>query len=217
MFYISYIFCFSDENITVYALKILSYDQLQELTKSWKIGDKAVFSYHFQKWREEINSPFYSDKRSQNFHSALSNNNFLSREESPSSSTLHLSESSDTDDKLNINVMDIFKESRKCRGILDSYKKIKYLKDEQRNVLINEVAQYFENNECHMSLQTSYKLERQMLTNFSSEKLEYYRCQRRGKIYLKFHNLKKSSKNLARSEEKSLKPKLNNLGKFKII
>lgn len=45
-----------------------------------------------------------------------------------------------------------------------------------------------------MSIQTSYMIEKQILETFPSEKIEFYRTDRRGKVYAKFYNMKSSKK-----------------------
>ncbi|XP_037931097.1 uncharacterized protein LOC119665909 [Teleopsis dalmanni] len=51
-----------------------------------------------------------------------------------------------------------------------------------------------------MTLKISYKLEQQILLMFPTEKLEYYRCDRRGKIYSRFCYLRQSLKNIEKKQ-----------------
>ncbi|XP_067638070.1 uncharacterized protein [Eurosta solidaginis] len=48
--------------------------------------------------------------------------------------------------------------------------------------------------DIHMSLQSSYCLEGEILEIFPNEKLSFYRTEKRGKLYTKFCNMKKSIK-----------------------
>ncbi|XP_037937331.1 uncharacterized protein LOC119670946 [Teleopsis dalmanni] len=71
---------------------------------------------------------------------------------------------------------------------------IKKLKDS------HNFTNYFFNTSRAMTLKISYKLEQQILLMFPTEKLEYYRCDRRGKIYSRFCYLRQSLKNIEKKQ-----------------
>lgn len=188
---------FAGENITLDVLKILNYNQLNELTHSWKIGDKVVFEYNFEKWRQdEIRFPIYATNnitKSSMLHSprTISTNSTCS---SGSRSPQLLTNTPDSDEASKFNVLQILTYNRIGSRIIESYKKNKMLTDDQRTMVISIISKYFESNDFPMSLQTSYKLEKEILVLFPSEKIEFYRTERRGKIYSKYYNIKKSTK-----------------------
>ncbi|XP_061395976.1 uncharacterized protein LOC133331608 [Musca vetustissima] len=64
----------------------------------------------------------------------------------------------------------------------------------QRSELIRVICDFFEEHEYNLSLQISYKLEREIFQMFPSEKLQYYRTEKRGKIYVRFVNMKRMRK-----------------------
>lgn len=195
---ISNSFLFTGENINISVLKILNSEQLQELTRNWKIGDKAIFTHHFENWRKKINSPLSAEK-CKSWNRCDENTTPLSSQgTSPSHSTFA---SSDTDDSLNVDVLQILNATSLGCKVVNAFKKNNYLTEEHRNVIIRNIVQHFEKHEIHMSLQTCYKLEQQILHLFLSEKLEFYRTERRGRIYMKYHNMKKSSKHIFDDEE----------------
>ncbi|XP_017027814.1 uncharacterized protein [Drosophila kikkawai] len=64
----------------------------------------------------------------------------------------------------------------------------------QRLLLIQLVCSYYEDNQLHLTLQRSHLLEREILQLFPCEELHYYRTERRGKIYVRFTNMKRSKR-----------------------
>ncbi|KAH8234209.1 hypothetical protein KR038_003654 [Drosophila bunnanda] len=64
----------------------------------------------------------------------------------------------------------------------------------QRLLLIQLVCSYYEDNQLHLTLQRSHLLEREILQLFPREELHYYRTERRGKIYVRFTNMKRSKR-----------------------
>ncbi|XP_020799260.1 LOW QUALITY PROTEIN: uncharacterized protein LOC110177080 [Drosophila serrata] len=64
----------------------------------------------------------------------------------------------------------------------------------QRLLLIQLVCSFYEDNHLHLTLQRSHLLEREILQLFPCEELHYYRTERRGKIYVRFTNMKRSKR-----------------------
>ncbi|XP_017120439.1 uncharacterized protein LOC108141520 [Drosophila elegans] len=64
----------------------------------------------------------------------------------------------------------------------------------QRLLLIQLVCSYYEDNQLHLTLQRSHLLEQEILQLFPQERLNYYRTERRGKIYVRFTNMKRSKR-----------------------
>ncbi|KAI8115812.1 hypothetical protein FF38_08355 [Lucilia cuprina] len=177
-----------DEKVSLDVLKILNFDQLQELTNSFKIGEKVLFCYHFQKWREQMDRLV----RSENVFNKLRT---ISSSISPHIRSCESNcNSSYVEDC--INAFEILKSNKIGCRIMDSYKITKTLTEDQRSLLINIIARHFNENNQHMSLQISYKLEEQILSIFPTEKNEFYRTERQGKIYAKYCNLKKSTSHI---------------------
>ncbi|KAI8120470.1 hypothetical protein CVS40_8289, partial [Lucilia cuprina] len=171
---------FQEQNITNHALSIMSVNDLFEITQQMKIGDKIIFKYNLQKWRAENNIPIMNQQ-------TLSD----SQESKTVSSPFSLSQSSCSEFEFQnskIIVLDILKQHTSGCNILEYYEKIHLITEEQRSCLINIIVEHFESKNLQMSLQTSYEIERQILQIFQSEKLEYYRTERRGKIYVNSRN-----------------------------
>ncbi|XP_061395806.1 uncharacterized protein LOC133331431 [Musca vetustissima] len=207
-----------NENMTVDVLKILNTEELKELTQSWKMGDRVLFNYHFEKWREEINLPINVRKTTNSplpeqltssmishenpdfltIHMPSSLNNLTPHSTgsaSPSNRSLHSVDiSPELMDKQKITVAEILSSHRNGHRIMEAYKKNKRLNEEQRNLIITMIGSYFDQRSYHMSLQTSYRLEKEILAMFPTEKVEFYRTERRGRIYTKYQNIKKSTR-----------------------
>ncbi|XP_037947636.1 uncharacterized protein LOC119679384 [Teleopsis dalmanni] len=90
-----------------------------------------------------------------------------------------------------MSVMNILKSSG-CKGldVFASYEKNRILTEQDRTTIVNLIAEYFIENNLHISLKTSYALERQILNLFPTEKLRNYRTSRRGRIYVRYYNSK---------------------------
>ncbi|XP_037715467.1 uncharacterized protein LOC119550679 [Drosophila subpulchrella] len=64
----------------------------------------------------------------------------------------------------------------------------------QRLLLIQLVCSFYEENQLHLTLQRSHLLENEILELFPQEQLHFYRTERRGKIYVRFTNMKRSKR-----------------------
>ncbi|XP_075150136.1 uncharacterized protein LOC142224251 [Haematobia irritans] len=170
----------------------MNFQQLEELTMPWSLGDKFKFTIHFQRWRDEIKLPIS--------RGYFSTNTRESPSLSPSSAKITYSqstlESSDTEDIRNIRLTDILKDHNKGRLLIEASSNKAMLTDDERQTLIHLIVQYFQKKDLQMSLTTSYQLENQILEMYPKEKLTYYRTERRGKIYAKFHNSKRLSRSI---------------------
>ncbi|XP_023297680.2 uncharacterized protein LOC111680278 isoform X1 [Lucilia cuprina] len=169
---------FQEQNITIKTLSLMTSNDLTEITKHMKIGDKILFKHKLDKWRKDRNLPALvqpstgevQDTQFQYFGTEVENPK--------------------------VNVLDILKLHKSGCKILKFYEKSQKISEEHRSCIMNIIVQHFESKDLHMSLQTSYQLENQILQIFPTEKLEYYRTERRGKIYSKFYNKKKLLKSL---------------------
>ncbi|XP_073845441.1 uncharacterized protein isoform X2 [Musca autumnalis] len=75
--------------------------------------------------------------------------------------------------------------------IVKYYEEHKAFTATQRSELIRVICDFFEEHNYNLSLQVSYKLEREILQMFPNEEMHYYRTDRRGKIYVRFINKKR--------------------------
>ncbi|XP_075170504.1 uncharacterized protein LOC142242899 [Haematobia irritans] len=182
---------FKDENITINLLKRIKTDDLILITNKLKIGDALTFKYCLEEWRSENKLPSMDQN-----NKVLTINEVSSPKTSLSLNEVDISVS-------NIKTMDILKNHHNGQKILQNYQNTRTLTDEHRSVEINTIVQHFDFNNLPLSLQTSHRLENEILEIFPTEKLEFYRTERRGKIYTKFHNIRKQLKSL--SETKSMK------------
>uniref|UniRef100_A0A1B0C5D9 SAM domain-containing protein n=1 Tax=Glossina palpalis gambiensis TaxID=67801 RepID=A0A1B0C5D9_9MUSC len=97
-------------------------------------------------------------------------------------------------------------------SIIKYYQQYKKFTTAHRTQLVHTIVDFFDIHDFHLSLNTSHNLENQILNMFPTEKLEYYRTEKRGKIYVKFCNMKryKRDRNVtkSKSEEPQLLPKI---------
>lgn len=79
---------------------------------------------------------------------------------------------SSTSDETNmITLSTILNETPKGIMLVEYYKKYAKFEDEQRSLLINTCAHFFEENSIKMSMAESYRLEKEILERFPTEKL----------------------------------------------
>lgn len=192
------------ERITIEVLKILKYEHVKELIQNLKMGDRAIFEYHFENWRNELEIPLnisgiFRNIRSYSPDSSIKRSSCRS---SPRPYPIRDNFSPEPADNKYITLAEILRENRKASIIAEFYDSNNKLDDEHRNLLISSIANHFESNNTHKSLQTSYRLEKEILEMFPNEKLDFYRTEKRGKIYAKFCNLKQSLKTFVKKSKK---------------
>ncbi|XP_046806128.1 uncharacterized protein LOC124419713 [Lucilia cuprina] len=168
---------FEDERVTFGVLKIMRSGDLNDVTQKMKIGDRLIFKYNFEHWKFE--NGFTSPA-----HKYLKHH----REYTSSLSCLS-SQSSDEMDSLPT-VLEILKQHQVGINIMEQYEKIQLLNEQHRIMIMNIIVEHFFSKNIIMTLQISYRLKNEILKLFPNEKLEYYRSERRGRLYVKYHNNK---------------------------
>ncbi|XP_075157406.1 uncharacterized protein LOC142230653 [Haematobia irritans] len=177
-----------DENITIDVLQIINRKHLEELTRRFKLGDKIVFEFNINKWREETGKPIHDE-----YYLDVANISTSSRKSSCSSITFSQEPLTERfDSNTGVKLSTILNHNKTGKRILETYKKYEHINEDQRNLIITTIASYFHANELHMSLQESYNLEKQIIEMFPNEKLHSYRTDRRGKLYVKYNNMKRN-------------------------
>lgn len=97
-----------------------------------------------------------------------------------------------TPDRSPVNLLQILQLSgARALSIVKFYKDKKHLTNIHRSQLIQIIVEFFDQNDYHLSLNASHNLEWEILKMFPTEKLEYYRTEKRGKIYVKYSNMKR--------------------------
>lgn len=188
------LFIISDLKINIDVLSVMSKEDFDELTNKMAFGEKVLFKYHYEKWRSDSNLPALPQKFSSN-----SQNSLMSH--SPSSSTSSLNDEDTSNPK--INVMLILQQHKMGSRILETYETTNKITSEHRSLLIKIIVEYFNSNDINMRTQDSYNIEKQILKIFPTEKIDFYRTGRRGKIYNRYINNKKVLKSFRQTTEKS--------------
>lgn len=85
----------------------------------------------------------------------------------------------------------ILEETSGGQMIMNYYEKHKILREEHRTALINVIGRYIDANGGGLTLSESGQLEAQIVDLFPTEKAEFYRTNRRGRIYNKVANMKR--------------------------
>lgn len=181
----TYIFCihlsicfntnilFSGENVVIKILKIIKRHHIERLLKSFDLGTQILFENNLENWRNSLNLPLETPNTFT--LSAPSSPSALSTESVPStsgSSRFSPYKRSSTPDEISmITLSTILNETPKGNMLVEYYKKNEKFEDEQRLLLINTCAHFFEENNIKMSMATSYRLEKEILERFPTEKL----------------------------------------------
>ncbi|XP_065366938.1 uncharacterized protein LOC135959794 [Calliphora vicina] len=108
------------------------------------------------------------------------------------------------------NLRSILEETRGGQIIMNYYAKHKILREEHRTALINVIARYIDANGGILSMSESSQLELQIVELFPTEKGEYYRTNRRGRIYNKVVNLKRVYKKFNMAPDEISPPSIEN-------
>lgn len=197
-----------EEKVDVSVLKIIKQHQISKLLQQFKIGDQILFEHHLEIWRNEQGVPL-------NFSSDLLHYCFQDQPDSPAGSSVsHVKSvskstcsspvnsrdfsSPEPADTISVTLSDILNESHKGTLISEFYSRNLKLDEEQRSFLIDAIANFFERKNLHMTLATSYRLEKEIVDRFPNEKVEFYRSGKRGKIYVKFCNMKSRLRTLTK-------------------
>ncbi|XP_031330893.1 uncharacterized protein LOC116161620 [Photinus pyralis] len=186
---------FVQQKVFVDVLKVIKSHHLERLLKDFEIGIQIVFEHNLEQWRQSMGAPLLYSGNTSTLTSPLSPTSSCSS--SRASSPAHDSRvtpycKEQPDSQPNIPLSTILYETTKGVMLTDFYNKFSKLQEEQRTILITLVAQFHEDKGIAMTLAGSYRLEREILERFPTERLEYYRSNKRGRIYNKFCNLKKS-------------------------
>ncbi|XP_055903501.1 uncharacterized protein LOC129939494 [Eupeodes corollae] len=205
---------FKSENVDIEVLKKIECHHLPQILKPFKYTTLITFEQNLRKWRESIGIPLF----------LYSQSHFGSIHQSPSTSTRSIPYSSPlasrpetpTTPKTpyspnNLTLSTILNNNANGLALAESYDRNKRLTDKQRAQLISVVAQYFDINKIHLDLSASYKIEKEIVERFPTEKLEFYRTSKRGKICNKYCNLKFTFK--AINEPQSIRQSIKTCGK----
>ncbi|EZA60682.1 hypothetical protein X777_14109 [Ooceraea biroi] len=168
---------FSGENVVLKILKIMKRYHIEKLLKSFDLGTQILFEDNLEKWRNSLNLPLTTPNM--NFSNLTrSSSPALSTESVPSTSrSLRFSpyrrenERSPTPKETNIPLSTVLNETSKGIMLIEYYKKYGKFEDEQRSLLINTCAHFFEENDIKMSMAANYRLEEEILERFPTEKL----------------------------------------------
>ncbi|XP_075167287.1 uncharacterized protein LOC142239389 [Haematobia irritans] len=99
------------------------------------------------------------------------------------------------------NLSKILTETSGGQIILNYYDKHKILREEHRTALINVIARYIDANGCNLTLAESNSLEGQIVQMFPTEREEFYRTAKRGRLYNKIANMKRVYKKFKKDVE----------------
>lgn len=148
------------------------------------MGTQILFEHSLEEWRHSIGLPLdtpnafpYQNLKSPdalnlNIPSPQSSHTSLGSPSSNSSRfTTPYSRPSTPDKGNSIGLVNILNESPRGAMLTEYYNKFSKFTDEQRVLLINAIAQAFEEKGIPMTLATSYRIENEIFERFPTEKL----------------------------------------------
>ncbi|KAF5303243.1 hypothetical protein FQR65_LT18998 [Abscondita terminalis] len=219
-----------DENVFIPVLKVIKQCHIEKLLKNFDMGTQITFEDNLEKWRNSIGLPLTNvieanrNRTCSPFDniSSPSTSYSASRECSPVPSVSF--QTSNSPDQY-ISLGNILSESSKGLMLTEYFNKFKKFQEDQRILLIALIASYYEEKSVQLSLSSSYRIEKEILERFPTEKLvllasykslnwiiqicllqEYYRVSKRGKIYNKYCNMKSAFKSAVSSHILAPKP-----------
>lgn len=157
---------------------------IQSALKTIPIGTQIMFEHNLEVWRQNIGLPLESP--TENYVNYLSSPPVsplyaFSPRQSTASNELRFSPYSRTsspdltsNETPLVSLQKILCDTEKGKMILEAYKKVSVLKQEQRYLLINTIAKYFEDHHTQLTLSLSYKLEKEIIELFPGEKIVIY-------------------------------------------
>ncbi|KAF5290676.1 hypothetical protein FQR65_LT01966 [Abscondita terminalis] len=194
------------EKVFVNVLKVMKRRHIDKLLCDFEIGTQILFEHHLEHWRASLGIPLTDGE---NFNT--SNVSVLP----PTTSNIVTNQSrfvpyvrpTTPDDGDIISLSNVLSSNAKGVMLATYYDMNKKFQDEQRTSLVNLISQHFEEKGVSMSLNTSYRLENEILERFPTEKLEFYRTKKRGKLYNRFNNFKSTFTKVVerRGEERGAK------------
>lgn len=143
------------------------------------MGTQIFFESNLEKWRETVGCPLQSCNPIKQFswydnvHSSSPQQRRTSISISPSPRSSPYPQPSTPEPPQNNSptLAEILNETKKGFQLVEYYNEHKEFKEEQRVVLINTVAQYFEERDLNLPLAITHRLEREIVDRFPSEKL----------------------------------------------
>ncbi|XP_037812660.1 uncharacterized protein LOC119604245 [Lucilia sericata] len=168
---------FKEENITINTLKILQPHHIKKIFSTLRTGDQAHFEFELQNWKKNFGYERDFNMETNNAKAGIK--------------------------RSLLSVSDILSSTKSGTEILKYYDKHQILQEEHRTLLISTITQYLDLNGCEVSLSECAELEKQICTIFPTEELSFYTNGKRGKIYNKLANLKRSSKELFKEQKSS--------------
>ncbi|XP_034667953.1 uncharacterized protein LOC117901351 [Drosophila subobscura] len=200
-----------EQAIGINELYMMKPHHLPELLQNVGLGERIRFEHHLERWRHGLKWPLQSvqeqkhcqgcrcatDYAADTAHSddSLANSNAetvqANIEPEPVANEVK-KESGDEDQKLEaLTVLGILKAGgTRSQSLLDVVGQPKCLDAGQRRLLIRLISDYYLENGQRLSLPFSYQLEEEILRLFPKEELQHYRKTFRGKIYVRFINMK---------------------------
>ncbi|KRT85245.1 hypothetical protein AMK59_64, partial [Oryctes borbonicus] len=169
------------QKIFINVLKVIKQRHIDKLFKNYEMGIQILFEHNLETWRKSLDivdvAPTISLASSCHIDSdSSSSRHSYEQPANPSVST-------------SSTLCNILNETRRGVMLCEYYSKNNKFLEEHRSLLINIIAEYFIEKQHHLSLPESLRLEKEIVERFPTEKLEFYRMGKRGKIYNKFCNL----------------------------
>ncbi|XP_055858330.1 uncharacterized protein LOC129920869 [Episyrphus balteatus] len=200
---------FKNEKIDLEVLAVIKPHYFERLLAPFTLGTHIMFEHNLEQWRNSIGfplprhrdttsmfEPYRYDKISSLRplqHTIVSSPPTASPAVSSSFKEISpITQNPETASQTRITLETILKTSPKGQMLVEIYKKNQKFKEAHRTLLIHLIAEYFNDKGIHLELAATYSIEREIISKFPSEQLEFYRTSKRGRIYNKYCNYKYS-------------------------
>ncbi|XP_061393952.1 uncharacterized protein LOC133329496 [Musca vetustissima] len=98
-------------------------------------------------------------------------------------------------------VRDILNSTFEGKTLISYYQQHKIFLEDHRTTLLNILARHIDANECKLTMSQATSMEKQILEMFPTEREEFYRTGRRGRLYNKIHNMKRIHRRLKQQQQ----------------
>lgn len=142
----------------------------EKVLNKYKLGVQILFEHNLEVWQNSLGISFNESPSSRPPSSSSIPDSFSDTNSSRSCPYARINTSEPSSTK-NISFCSILNETTRGLMLVDYYNKHSRFQDEQRLILINNIAQYFEDKKVHMSLSSSHRLEKEIIERFPTEKL----------------------------------------------
>lgn len=166
-----------EEGVDMEALKVIERHHLNTLLKPFDFGTHIKFEYHLKEWRESIGKPLEPLCCQQISHSSPvygpQHRAPVSSRSTPYCVTPRVCPTTRPKSVTEPALSTILNDTSRGTVLVDIYQQQRKFQEQHRSMLVNTIAQYYDDNSLHLDLASSYRIEKEIVETFPTEQLVY--------------------------------------------